>query len=104
MLQNYFELNLLKTAQGFDDTVMPIRSEENYRLYDRGRLILKAYDENYIEIFEQAEMQENKGIAALVSDTVKKLAAAGKIAKAKYFKLYLLTDFDSAEIDNFFVV
>lgn len=95
LLQNYFELNLLKTAQGFDDTVMPIRSEENYRLYDRGRLILKAYDENYIEIFEQAEMQENKGIAALVSDTVKKLAAAGKIAKAKYFKLYLLTDFEA---------
>ena len=100
LLQNYFELNLLQNSQHLDDAVMPLRTEENYRLYDRGRLVLKAYDENYIEIFEQAEMQENKGIALLVSNAVQKLALTGKISAAKYFKFYLLTDLEEFKPDN----
>lgn len=100
LLQNYFELNLLQNSQHLDDAVMPLRTEENYRLYDRGRLVLKAYDENYIEIFEQAELQENKGIALLVSNAVQKLTKAGKISAAKYFKFYLLTDLERIKPDR----
>lgn len=95
LLKNYFELNLLQMSQDLDDAVMPLRSEENYRLYDRGRLVLKAYDENYLEIFEKAEMRENLGIAYLVSDAIKSLVSRGLAFKAKFFKIYLLTDLES---------
>ena len=94
LLQNYFELNLLQMSQDLDDAVMPLRSEENYRLYDRGRLVLKAYDENYLEIFEKAEMRENLGIAYLVSDAIKSLVSRGLAFKTKFFKIYLLTDLE----------
>lgn len=94
LLKNYFELNLLQMSQDLDDAVMPLRSEENYRLYDRGRLVLKAYDENYLEIFEKAEMRENLGIAYLVSDAIKSLVSRGLAFKAKFFKIYLLTDLE----------
>ena len=94
LLQNYFELNLLQMSQDLDDAVMPLRSEENYRLYDRGRLVLKAYDEHYLEIFEKAEMRENLGIAYLVSDAIKSLVSRGLAFKAKFFKIYLLTDLE----------
>lgn len=94
VLQNYFELNLLQISQNLDDAVMPTRSEENYRLYDRGRLVLKAYDENYLEIFEKMEMQENSGIAYLLSDAIKSLVSQGLAAKSKFFKIYLLTDLE----------
>ena len=45
-------------------------------------------------------MQENKGIALLVSDAVQKLALTGKISAAKYFKFYLLTDLEEFKPDN----
>lgn len=99
VLSNYFELNLLRLAQG-GEAVMPVHSEENYRLYDRGRLVLKAFDENYVEIFEKAELQENKGIAFLISDAVKNLVDSGCAGRAKYFKIYLLTDFEPVKLEK----
>ncbi len=93
LLSNYFELNLFQLSQGLD-SVFPPKTEENYRLYDRGRLVLKAFDENYVEIFEKAEMQENRGIALLLLDAVQELVDAGKAKQAKYFKLYVLTDLE----------
>lgn len=93
LLSNYLELNLFQLTNGLGD-VFPPKTEENYRLYDRGRLVLKAYDEDYVEIFEKAEMQENRGVALLLLDAVKKLVEAGKANQARYFKLYVLTDLE----------
>ncbi len=93
LLSNYLELNLFQLTNGLGD-VFPPKTEENYRLYDRGRLVLKAYDEDYVEIFEKAEMQENRGVALLLLDAVKKLVEAGKASQARYFKLYVLTDLE----------
>lgn len=93
LLSNYLELNLFQLTNGLGD-VFPPKTEENYRLYDRGRLVLKAYDEDYVEIFEKAEMQENCGVALLLLDAVKKLVEAGKANQARYFKLYVLTDLE----------
>ncbi len=93
LLSNYLELNLFQLTNGLGD-VFPPKTEENYRLYDRGRLVLKAYDEDYVEIFEKAEMQENRGVALLLLDAVKKLVETGKASQARYFKLYVLTDLE----------
>lgn len=93
LLSNYLELNLFQLTNGLGD-VFPPKTEENYRLYDRGRLVLKAYDEDYVEIFEKAEMQENRGVALLLLDAVKKLVETGKANQARYFKLYVLTDLE----------
>lgn len=93
LLSNYLELNLFQLTNGLGN-VFPPKTEENYRLYDRGRLVLKAYDEDYVEIFEKAEMQENRGVALLLLDAVKKLVEAGKANQARYFKLYVLTDLE----------
>ena len=93
LLSNYLELNLFQLTNGLGD-VFPPKTEENYRLYDRGRLVLKAYDEDYVEIFEKAEMQENRGVALLLLDAVKKLVESGKANQARYFKLYVLTDLE----------
>ncbi len=96
LLRNYFELNLLQLSHG-DAPILPLRTEENYRLYDRGRLVLKAFDKNYIEIFEQIEMQENKGIIVLLLDAIQNLINSGKYKEAKYFKIYILTDLEYIE-------
>ena len=96
MLRNYFELNLIQISQG-DTPILPLRTEENYRLYDRGRLVLKAFDKNYIEIFEQIEMQENKGIIVLLLDAIQNLVKSKKNKEAKYFKIYFLTDLEYIE-------
>ena len=93
LLSNYLELNLFQLTNGLGD-VFPPKTEENYRLYDRGHLVLKAYDEDYVEIFEKAEMQENRGVALLLLDAVKKLVETGKANQARYFKLYVLTDLE----------
>lgn len=96
LLRNYFELNLIQISQG-DAPILPLRTEENYRLYDRGRLVLKAFDKNYIEIFEQIEMQENKGIIMLLLDAIRHLVTSGKNKDAQYFKIYFLTDLEYIE-------
>ena len=96
LLRNYFELNLIQISQG-DAPILPLRTEENYRLYDRGRLVLKAFDKNYIEIFEQIEMQENKGIIMLLLDAIHNLVTSGKNKDAQYFKIYFLTDLEYIE-------
>lgn len=96
LLRNYFELNLIQISQG-DTPILPLRTEENYRLYDRGRLVLKAFDKNYIEIFEQIEMQENKGIIVLLLDAIQNLVKSKKNKEAKYFKIYFLTDLEYIE-------
>lgn len=96
VLSNYFELNMLQVLQ-HKQIIMPQHIDENYRLFDRGRLVLKAFDENYVELFEKAEMQENKGIAFLLAHATQKLVDSGKAQKAKYFKIYLLTDLEEVK-------
>lgn len=96
VLSNYFELNMLQVMH-HKQIIMPSHIDENYRLFDRGRLVLKAFDDNYVEIFEKAEMQENKGIAFLLAHATQKLVDSGKAKNAKYFKIYLLTDLEKVK-------
>lgn len=93
VLSSYMELNLLQALNG-NAEIMPPRDEENYRLYDRGKLVLKAYDENYLEIFENSELDENESMAKQLVRAVQALAAGGKIRSMKFAKVYLLTDFE----------
>ncbi len=96
MVQKYLDLNL-KFLQEGKGMVLPPKSEENYRLYDRGRMVLKAFNADYIEIFEAVALEENKGVSALLADLAHKLIKSGLAKQAKYFKLYLLTDMEKVE-------
>jgi len=97
ILSGYFELNLLQ-LMNHNEVIMPTRNEENYRLYDRGRLLLKAFDENYLEIFEQMEFAENEGVFVSLLNIARSLVDSGKAGTAKYYKVYLLTDLEYLRI------
>lgn len=95
-LSGYFELNILQLLNG-GEIIMPSKNEENYRLYDRGCIVVKAMDENYIEIAEKAELHKNEAIVSSFINVVKYFVSTGVADKAKYYKVYLLTDMEYIE-------
>lgn len=98
-LISYFELNLLRFAQKQKEE-LPLQNDENYRLYDRGRIVMKAYDENFLQVFEVAKLQQNDGIIVSVINAVRDLEVSGKADKAQFFKIYLLTDMEEIKKDK----
>lgn len=92
-LIDYMEANR-GNHQGEKNWFLPKKNEENYRLFDRGRISVKAYDEDYVEIFESTKLQQDEGIIISAIEIAQDLVTSGKDEKARYFKIYLLTEME----------
>lgn len=89
-ITSYFELNLANFKNNLSP-LYPEKNDDNHRLYDRGRVLIKAYDEDYFEIFERTEDNKKQAVIISVINIAKKLK---NIHNAKYFKIYLLTNLE----------
>ena len=94
-LTSYFELNMANYRNNLSP-IYPEKNIENHRLYDRGSVLIKAYDEDYFEIFETVENNKKQAIIISIIHIAKKLA---DVHDAKYFKIYLLTNLEPISND-----
>lgn len=91
MLLKYYWQNFLLGDE--KETIWPAKSEKTYRLYDRGAVYMRFFDENGKELFSRAKIGKNKGIIVSVVELARK--SARKISQPiKSFKIYLFTDFE----------
>lgn len=90
-LTGYFEGNFVQLATG-NEALLPQKNEDNYRLYDRGSLVVKVYDEEYNEIFETVKFEQQNGLIVSVADAARDFVAQQNYEKAAFLKMYLLTD------------
>lgn len=98
-LTNYFELNILRASKK-EEPVWPSKIEDNFRLYDRGMIFVKLYDENYVEIYENGKIEQNNGIIVSLVEVAQDVVLLGKAEQVKYIKIYLLTDLEYIERDD----
>lgn len=92
-LLRYFKMNLLQA----DKPVWPQKNQQTYRLFDRGMVYVRIFDEKNNEIFSRANIRENQSVlVSLVNIAIK--TAKKTTVPVKSWKIYLLTDF--AEIDE----
>lgn len=94
LLLKYFKQNLLLGLE--KETIWPAKSSQTYRLYDRGVVYARFFGEDGKELFARAKVGKNKGVIVSLVELARK--AAHKISKPiKYYKIYLLTDFEPLE-------
>jgi len=88
-LLRYFEMNLLQSEK----PIWPQKNAQTYRLFDRGMIYVRIFDEQKREIFSRANIKENQSVlVSLVNIAIK---ASKKINQTpKSWKIHLLTDFE----------
>lgn len=94
-LFGYFKQNL-NTDKNY---VWPKKTTENYRLFDRGRIYVRVFDEELSELFARKNLRQNSVIVSLI-EIAKKTALKTNVKKIKYIKIYLLTDLEEIHKDK----
>lgn len=88
-LLSYFYKNL--RIKDEKNLIWPTKSKETYRLFDRGMIYVRAFDELNHDIFSRSKLQKNNAVVVSLIQIANKIAR--KVKKPiKYFKIYLLTD------------
>jgi hypothetical protein len=98
-LVGYFEVNLVQFTNK-EEPIMPPKNKENYRLYDRGSLIVKVYDDEYNEIYESAMSDEQDGVIVSLAEAAKQFVHNYSMERAEFIRIYLLTDKERVEFDK----
>ena len=86
-LLQYFKMNLNMNAE----IIWPEKTEQNFRLFDRGWLNVRLYDEEMQEIFVRKALKD-KGIIVSLIEIANKASLKIDIRKIKYIRINLLTD------------
>ena len=94
-LFDYFKKNLNKDK----NYIWPKKTPENYRLFDRGRLYVRVFDEELNELFARKNLKQDSVIVSLI-EIAKKTALKTNAKKIKYIKIYLLTDTEEIHKDK----
>lgn len=94
-LFDYFKKNLNKDK----NYVWPKKIPENYRLFDRGQLYVRVFDEELNELFARKNLKQDSVIVSLI-EIAKKTALKTNAKKIKYIKIYLLTDMEEIHKDS----
>lgn len=88
-LLQYFKMNLNMNAE----IIWPEKTEQNFRLFDRGWLNVRLYDEKMQEIFVRKALKD-KGVIVSLIETANKASLKIDIRKIKYIRINLLTDIE----------
>lgn len=90
-LLQYFAANL-KPKSEEQKLVLPEKNEENYRLFDRAAVYVKAYDAEYNPVFSQFENNQENAVVATLAGIAENATSADKNKIIRYFEIYFLTD------------
>ena len=90
-LLQYFAANL-KPKSEEQKSVLPEKNEENYRLFDRAAVYVKAYDAEYNQVFSQFENNQENAVVATLAEIAENATSADKNKIIRYFEIYFLTD------------
>ena len=94
-LVDYFKNNLNQDK----NYIWPKKSSENYRLFDRGRLYVRVFDDKRKELFARKNLKQDSVIVSLI-EIAKKTAFKVKAKKIRNIKIYLLTDMEEIHKDK----
>ena len=89
----YFKLNMQELLK-HKPIKVPEKNTENYRLFDRGAVYVRVFDETNSQIFEELKLNQDEGIIAIIANIAKHIVNLNKQYVGKYFHLYLLTDME----------
>ena len=89
-LLHYLKINMAMAK----DFVWPAKNDETYRLFDRGSVYVRLYDEELCEIFARKRVQKNKGVIVSLIEIANKAARKIDTTKVKYIKISILTDLE----------
>ena len=89
-IKRYFKMNLNSDA----DIVWPEKSAGNFRLFDRGWVYVRFYDEEMQEVFARKAIGGDKGVIVALIEIARKAALKTDVKKIKYIKISLLTDIE----------
>ena len=69
-----------------------LKNEENYRLFDRAAVYVKAYDAEYNPVFSQFENNQENAVVATLAGIAENATSADKNKIIRYFEIYFMTD------------
>lgn len=91
-LLRYFKMNLLKPVD--EDAIWPQKNEQNYRLFDRGRVLVRVFDADNKEVFAKVKIKNNQAIVGSLIEIANKAAKKARNTPQSW-KIYILTDFEA---------
>lgn len=80
--------------------IWPEKNANNFRLFDRGWVYVRFYDEEMQEIFARKSISRDKGVIVALIEIARKAALKTDVRKIKYIKISLLTDIEEIVKDN----
>lgn len=97
ILLKYFKQNLFLDANA--ESLWPRKSDETYRLYDRGAVYIRFFGDNNRELLARAKVGKNIGVIVSIIELARKASRKfGSMVKS--FKIYLFTDFEAIDWDG----
>lgn len=89
-LLRYFKMNLHSS----EDIIWPEKTARNFRMFDRGWLYVRLYDEEFKEIFDRKIINYDKGVIVSLINIARKAAVKIGAKRIKYIRINLLTDIE----------
>lgn len=79
---------------------IPSKTEDNYRLFDRGTIYVKVLNKDNVQIFEELKLDQAEGLIVSLADISSHIVNSNQGNNGKYFYLYFLTDMEQINIDG----
>ncbi|MBO6281041.1 MAG: hypothetical protein J6N49_00770 [Alphaproteobacteria bacterium] len=95
-IKHYLKMNL----NAEEDIVWPEKTTGNFRLFDRGWVYVRFYDEEMQEVFARKAIDGDKGVIVSLIEIARKAAMKTDAKKIKYIKISLLTDAEELSKDK----